>query len=237
MTKEKLVYDGLQDCPYLPGRVARLPLYRQLDRLTPAETDRRFARAERRVGTSLYRTRCPSCEACKGIRVPVRDFHPSRSQRRVIRRWTGRGRVETGPPTWSDEKLVLFNLHKRERGLASHDDRSMSALGYVGWLVQSCFETLEMRYYLGDRLVGVGIVDLGERAASSVYFFFDPDPEVARLSPGVFSVLHEIAFCRRTGRDHHYLGLYIRDCDHMNYKARFRPYELLIDGEWTRFER
>ena len=90
---EKLVYDGLQSCPYLEGQVARMPLYRQLRRLTLDETDRRFETAERRVGTCLYRTACPTCRACQGIRVPVAHFTPSRSQRRVSRRWEGRGRV------------------------------------------------------------------------------------------------------------------------------------------------
>jgi leucyl-tRNA---protein transferase len=74
---QKLVYDGLQSCPYLEGRVARMPLYRQLGKLTLEESDRRFAAAERRVGTCLYRTACPTCRACEGIRVPVAEFAPS----------------------------------------------------------------------------------------------------------------------------------------------------------------
>ena len=51
---EELIYDGLQRCPYLPGQVARMPLYRQLRRLTLEESDARFAMAERRVGSALY---------------------------------------------------------------------------------------------------------------------------------------------------------------------------------------
>lgn len=237
MSREKLVYDGLQDCPYLDGRVARMPLYRQLERLSPEETDRRFANAERRVGHSLYRTQCPACDACKGIRIPVDDFRPSKSQRRVRRRWEGLPlRVEAGPPTWSPEKLALFNTHRRERGLASGKDDS-SALGYVSWLVQSSVETVELRYSLGDRLVGVSILDLGATSMSSVYFYFDPAPDLARLAPGVFSVLHEVDLCRRVGKRWYYLGLYIEESPHMRYKASYRPYELELDGEWVRFER
>jgi arginine-tRNA-protein transferase len=171
------------------------------------------------------------------MRVLVDEFAPSRSQRRVLSRWPADGRVEIDVATYSDEKLALFNKHKLARGLADPDEPEMSAIGYMSWLVQSCFDTVEMRYYLGKRLVGVGVVDLGARSASSVYFYFDPDPEVARLSPGVYSVLQEIELCRRTGRSHHYLGLWVRDCRQLAYKADYGPHELLVDGDWRRAAR
>ena len=230
---QKLVYDGLQRCPYLPGQIARMPLYRQLRSLTLEEADARFANAERRVGTCLYRTACPTCSACKGLRVVVDDFKPSKSQRRARNRWEkAGGRVEIGKATWDPERLALFNRHKHDRGLADGDDGEMTPLGYISWLVHSCFHTVEMRYYLGDRLVGLGVVDLGRAAASSVYFYFDPDPEVSRLSPGVVSVLQEIDLCRQTGREHLYLGLYVGDCRHLSYKADYHPHERLEDGDW-----
>lgn len=230
---QKLVYDGLQGCPYLPGQVARMPLYRQLRRLTLDETDRRFATAERRVGTCLYRTACPTCRACEGIRIPVDSFKPSKSQRRELRRWEGHARIEVGPATLTVEKLALFNRHKQERGLVGEDDGEMTPLGYAGWLVQSCMMTVEMRYYYDDVLVGVGIVDLGRESASSVYFYFDPDR--TDLSPGVYSMLQELELCRQTGRKWLYLGLYVKDCRHLVYKADFVPNERLVDGDWRLF--
>ncbi len=240
MSHETLVYDGLQSCPYLEGRVARMPLYRQGRALTPEETDARLANAERRVGFALYRTRCPTCSACKGLRIPVDDFRPTKSQRRVRNRWRRLGdrlSIEVGPPRWSDERLALFNRHKAERGLATEGEEGMDAYGYVGWLIHSCMPTLEMTYRIDDRLVAVGILDVGRTSASSVYFYFDPDPEIARLSPGVFSVLQEVAFCRETGRRYHYLGLWVRDCAALAYKADYYPHERLEDGDWRRYEK
>jgi len=234
---QKLVYDGLQRCPYRDGQVARMPLYRQLRRLTLAEADVRFANAERRVGACLYRTACPTCTSCEGLRVPVHDFKPSKSQRRVLNRWRDKVRIEYGPPTYSEAKLALFNKHKQQRDLVAGEDSLMTAIGYTSWLVHSCFPTMEMRYFYEDRLVGVGIVDLGERAISSVYFYFDPDPAFNRLSPGVYSALREIELCRITGRDYLYLGLYVGDCSHLSYKAQYRPHERLFDGAWRRVEK
>lgn len=228
----QLVYDGLQSCPYLPGRVARMPLYRQPRRLTLDEADQRFANSERRVGTCLYRTECPGCRACEGIRIPVDAFRPSRSQRRVWKRWEGRTRVEIGAPSYTPARLALFNRHKMERGLTAEDDSEMTAVGYASWLVHSCTLTIEMRYFHDEELVGVGIVDLGRESASSVYFYFSPDH--AELSPGVYSVLREIELCRATGRRWLYLGLYVQDCRHLSYKADFEPHERLVDGDWRR---
>jgi leucyl-tRNA---protein transferase len=233
--RQFLAYDGLQACPYLEGRVARLPLYRQLTRLDPDDTDAAFAAGERRVGRALYKTACPTCQECKPIRVLVDEFEPSRSQRRAVRKFESVGHVELGPPDVSTDRVMLYNRHKRSRKLAEPDDELMTEEGYHGWLVDSCMNTVEMRYLIDRRLVGVGILDVGRTAASSVYFYFDPEPEVARLSPGVFSVLAELAFCRSQGLRHLYLGLYVRDCAHLSYKADYRPHERYVDGDWRKF--
>ncbi|MBT3220710.1 MAG: arginyltransferase [Proteobacteria bacterium] len=234
MGTEKLVYDGLQRCPYLDGRVARMPLYRQLRPLTLKEADARFALAERRVGTCLYQTACPTCTECAGVRVLVNEFVPTKSQRRVWRRCHGRFRIEYGPATLSAQKLDLFNRHKLGRGLVDSADKEMTPVGYVSWLVRSCFHTVEMRYFLDEQLAGVGILDFGSQGVSSVYFYFDPHKEVARLSPGVYSALKEIELAKATGRKYLYLGLYVTDCRHLNYKADYGPQEKRIDDKWRR---
>lgn len=212
--------------------MARMPLYRQMQYLTLEQADLRFQNQERRVGTCLYRTDCPTCSACRGVRVLANDFKPSRSQRRVMSRWKGHLRIEYGPASCSDQKLQLFNKHKNVRNLREEGSTEMSADGYVGWLVNSCFHTMEMRYYFDDALVGVGIMDLGQTSASSVYYFFDPDVTVSRLSPGVFSVMQELEFCRATGRKYLYLGLYVRDCSELSYKRNYYPHERFDQGEW-----
>ena len=108
----------------------------------------------------------------------------------------------------------------------------MTADCYVGWLVKSCFHTMEMRYYYDEALVGVGILDLGQNSASSVYYFFDPEPEISKLSPGVFSVMQELEFCRATGRKYLYLGLYVRGCKELSYKRNYYPHERVDQGAW-----
>jgi arginine-tRNA-protein transferase len=111
--------------------------------------------------------------------------------------------------------------------------------GYGAFLVDSCTESFEIRYIVDNtvegmtesQLAGVAIVDRGSDALSAVYTYFDPD--LGHLSPGVFSVLEQIELCKRWGLRWLYLGLYVRNCSSMAYKARYLPHERLLDGEWV----
>lgn len=226
--REQIVHDEPEPCPYIDGETARLPLRWQFRRLAPVQFDQSLATGDRRVGRMLYRTACATCRACEPIRIPVGLFRPSKSQRRVIKK-NRDVVVESGPSTFTAEKLALYNLHKRERGLA-REERGMTRRGYEGWFVQSCTHTIDMEYRLDGRLIGCGILDLGQRDASSVYFFFDPAE--SRRSLGVFSVLMEVAWLRSQGGRYHYLGLYVESCRHLNYKADYYPHHRLVEGSW-----
>lgn len=231
--REVLVHDEPEPCPYLDGQTARLPLRWQRSALTGEAFDAALAVGDRRVGRMLYRTSCPVCSACEAIRIPVETLLPTRSQRRAWRRNQDLA-VEVGPVTLTDEKLTLFNRHKLERGL-SRDGAPMSAESYANWFVRTCTTTVEMLYRAEGRLLGVGIVDLGERDSSSVYFYFDPDASDRSL--GTFSVLFEALWLRSRGGRYHYLGLYAEASVHIAYKARFFPHERRVGGTWQRFER
>jgi len=230
--REQVVHDELEPCPYLDGRRARLPLRWQFEDLSPTEVDRALDQGDRRVGRMLYRTACPDCQACEPLRIPVDRFVPTRGQRRVARR-NQDVRVELGPAEFSAERLALYNRHKFERGLAQRES-PMTRSGYEGWFLRSCMRIREMRYLVGDRLVGVGILDVGERDSSSVYFFFDPDE--SRRSLGTWSTMVEIEWLRRRGGRYHYLGLYVADCRHLAYKGLFHPHERRVDGRWRAIE-
>jgi len=230
---ELIVYDELGPCPYLPGQVARMPLRIPLRRLSREEFDRRLETGNRRQGRLLYRTQCPACSACEPIRVIVDKFVPGKTQRRVLRQGERAFRVEFGPPELTRDRVALYNRHKQVRGLM-RDDGALGASGYEAFLVDTCCETFELRYFVDDKLVGVAVVDRGDDALSAVYTYYDPDYE--HLSPGVFSVLTQIELCRRWGLSHLYLGLYVEGCSRMTYKGRYTPHERLINGRWRRFD-
>jgi arginine-tRNA-protein transferase len=97
-------------------------------------------------------------------------------------------------------------------------------------LYDSPTETIEGSYWLGDKLIAVGICDLTPIALSSVYFFFDP--EEAQRSLGVFSALVEMDYATQLGLPFYYLGYWVPGCRKMDYKAGFADHEVLVDGAW-----
>ncbi len=230
--------DEVEPCVYLEERSARLPLRWQLAPCLGEDLDRSLALGERRVGQALYRPKCPDCRACETLRIPVEAFRPSRTQRRIWRRGKEAFEVQSTAPTLSTEHVELFNRHRLERGLDARAG-ALDAAGYRSWLVQTCCETVELRYLLDGALAAVALVDVGATASSAVYTYFDPD--ASRLSPGIFSVLWQIEWARSLGLRYHYLGLYVEGNAHMAYKTCFRPHERRPAGEpageWRLIER
>ena len=63
-----------------------MPLRVPTRMLTQHEFAERLRVGDRRQGVLLYRTSCPSCQACEPIRIDVADFVADTTQRRVYRR-------------------------------------------------------------------------------------------------------------------------------------------------------
>lgn len=184
----------------------------------------------RRSGTFFYQNHCPGCRACQPIRVPVAEFTPSKSQRRVLRR-NEDVTVSAEPNRFDREVFELYRRYQEER---HGRDETSGESGFRRFLCDSAVNTIQMHYRVGDRLVGVGWIDELSESLSSVYFVFDPTEE--RRSLGTYSVLEEIHRAQDLGLTWHQLGFYVRDSRKMSYKANFRPHDLLIDGRWVRQE-
>lgn len=182
---------------------------------------RLLAAGFRRSGTVLYRPDCVGCAECVSLRVDVNRFTPSGDQRRALRK-NRDVTLQIGLPHYTEEKHALYQAFLRAR-YPGRDEVTREE--YERFLVESLGNTREFRYHLDGRLVGLGIVDLTRDAASSVYFFFDPT--LAQRSLGTYSALREIDVCRQTSRAWLYLGFRVNGCAAMQYKASYRPHQLL----------
>ena len=100
-------------CGYLPDRLAVHQESLAID-LNAAEYRQLVDYGFRRFGRGLFRPRCPSCQKCIPIRIPVRDFCPSRSQKRNFTQNSHclELRIETVSDA-GDQKELLANLHQK----------------------------------------------------------------------------------------------------------------------------
>lgn len=181
----------------------------------------------RRSGLIFYKSICPDCQGCIPIRINVSDFNPSKSQRKVFKK-NSHVRILSEE---NNSSVLKYEIMKKYMEV-KHGNTSLNYSSFDSNYCSSCVETKDFLYYYEDNLRAVGIVDLTDNCISTVYFYFDPD--IKKFSPGVFSVLKEIEFCKTTAREDYYLGYFIKNHTKMDYKANFKPYELLINGKWKK---
>jgi len=165
--------------------------------------------------------------------------------RQESRKW----RVETLPSAFREEDFEVYkqyqmHVHEEAENLITRrryhsflvetvlpDDNAEAAMG-----------SFHMRYFLDDRLVACGVLDVTPHYVSSVYLFYHPS--IAHLSPGVLATLEEIKWTRQLRIriptiKYYTMGLYAHTCPKMKYKAQYRPCELLdaVTHEWVPYER
>jgi arginine-tRNA-protein transferase len=102
--------------------------------------------------------------------------------------------------------------------------------GYFASFIDNPVLTHEFRYRLDGLLIGIAYVDESPDALNSIFAYHSP--EYSRRSLGTFDILSEIEGAASRGKSYLYLGYYVAGCPSMEYKTDFRPYELLVDGNW-----
>jgi len=223
----RLVTPPARECPYLPGKLASLRAF--YTHHMPADMYHAFLDAGfRRSGKVIYQPVCGGCRACMPIRVPVERFAANKSLRRCARRNADLS-VRLEKPVMTEEKFDLYRRYQMERhdGEGNEDSKGMEE-----FLYQSPVQTVEFNYRdAAGKLVAVGICDISRRSLSSVYFYFDPEQPKRGL--GNFGAMVEIEYARKQKIPYWYIGYWVKGCQAMEYKAVFRPNELLYpDGIW-----
>ncbi len=225
-------------CPYLPGReerkvFAHLPLSDG-----PGVNDALTQVGFRRSQNIAYRPACEQCHACISARIPAADYPFSRSQRRVLDKNEDLSRhlVE------AEATMEQFDLLRRYL-LARHAQGGMADMtwpDYVAMVEDTAVRTHLIEYRLppNDRgpgdLVACVLVDILGDGLSLVYSFYDP--LMAKRSLGSFVILDHVVQASLAELDYVYLGYWVPGSPKMDYKANYRPIEVLRPGGWVRVD-
>ncbi|WP_057831246.1 arginyltransferase [Colwellia sp. TT2012] len=220
-------------CNYLPDKEERL-LIAVDERLANSESYAwLMTQGFRRSGEQSYRPHCPHCNACQSIRVLSQEFSPSKSQRRSKKR--NNHFIIKQSSQLKDSYYPLFEAYIN----TFHQEGSMypaSFEQYQGFLSCNLTQQLFIETWAPaneqeqEKLVCVAVTDVLSNALSAVYTFYHPEYKAHGL--GVFSILTQLNFCREMSLPYLYLGYQIDDCQKMNYKDRYFPFERFINGQW-----
>jgi leucyl-tRNA---protein transferase len=229
-------------CPYLGGKEERKVFTHLVGERAPELNNILTHGGFRRSQSIAYRPACEGCRSCVSVRVVSKEFRPTRSMRRIMRRNADiEADMRVGVPTSEQYSVFRGYLDSRHRDGGMAD---MTVLDYAMMVEDSHVETRIVEYrrrepgkVAGRRdgeLVAVALTDVLGDGLSMVYSFFEPD-EAAR-SLGTFMVLDHIAHAQRMGLAYVYLGYWVRGSGKMDYKSRFRPQERLSPDGWIRVE-
>ena len=219
-------------CPYIEGKKER----KAFTNLSIPDADSVHNTLSqsgfRRSQSIAYRPTCPNCNACRSVRVPVRDFEHGRRWRRILRQNQD---IVASPARMqpSREQYRLLKAYLETR----HGDGGMASMtfrDYASMIIDSPVESLIIEYRLGEAedapLVAASICDILRDGLSMVYSFFDPAH--AKRSLGSLMVLEHINRASELGLPHVYLGYWVAQSPKMAYKRQFWPLEVLNGEEW-----
>lgn len=216
-------------CPYLPGRMER-KVFTKLDLVDgPGLNDTLTHAGFRRSQSILYRPACERCSACKSARIIASEFVPSRTQRRIRNRNADLLRI-TKPADATPEQFALLSRYLDAR----HGDGDMAGMDFFDFagMVEDGAQRTEIVEYrdASSALVAAVLIDRLQDGFSLVYSFFDPDLD--RRSLGAFMILDHIDRAQREDLPYVYLGYWVHGSDKMDYKARYKPLEILDPTGW-----
>lgn len=162
--------------------------------------------------------------------------------------------VRTNPvsPEWIATAKESYELYVKYQVEVHHDRPSKcTEPKFTDFLVNSplleeysavgpkCgYGSFHQQYWIENKLVAVGVIDILPKCVSSVYFFYDP--AYANLTMGTYGALREIAFTRQLNLEsknlkYYYMGFYIHSCPKMRYKGNFHPSDLLCPETYKWF--
>lgn len=185
--------------------------------------DRLWSEGWRHFGSEFFRYSLSfsdqgELQMIQPLRLELRAFHPSRSQRRVVRR-SADAEIRVVPAMVNAEREGMFLRHRTRFG-SNIPESLLTFMPAAAPDAEPC-QCMSVEVRVRGRLIAVSYLDVGELAVSSVYAMFEPDE--AWRSLGTLTLLGEIEWASVQGRRWLYPGYATVQSSHYDYKKSFRP--------------
>ncbi|GMM84835.1 arginyltransferase [Pseudoalteromonas sp. MTN2-4] len=216
------------DCSYLPDKQEQLLVILDSQCYNAARFQDLLELGFRRSGDQIYRPHCPSCHACESMRLPVKDFVLSKSQKRKLKAAKSKFHIKVSDKEQSNYYALYENYINQK-----HYDGTMfppNRLQYESFLFCNWLPVTFIELWDQDELIAVAVTDTMPNSLSAIYTFYHPDYD--KFSLGVVMILLQIELALDSGLDYVYLGYQIDECRKMSYKSQFKPAERFISDVW-----
>mgnify|MGYP005989670665 CR=1 FL=1 len=227
MTSVKFGLSSTFPCGYLDDEQEQLLVYMDEHPLSPALYSALQSQGFRRSEDQVYRPHCPKCQACQSIRIPLDKFIPSKSQKRILNK--AKAFTLGFSDQVKDSYYPLFEhyVNEKHKGGVMYPAELSQLLSFTtcNWM-----DKIFVELYENETLIAVAISDVTPNSLSAVYTFYHPEYE--SFSLGSLMVMQQIHLAKQLGKEWLYLGYFIKNCNKMNYKTRFRPFQILTAGTW-----
>jgi arginyl-tRNA--protein-N-Asp/Glu arginylyltransferase len=223
-----LILSQEHPCSYIDERMAQSLFVHPSFPLTPSIYAQLIAQGFRRSGNEVYAPHCTHCSECIPARLPLKEFKPSKSQKRCLAKNIDT-KVIIKPAVFEQAHYDMYLRYQTIR----HTDGAManaSPEDYLSFLGSSWCDTLFVEFSINSELAAIAVIDQVDKAWSAVYTFFEP--KFSSYSLGVYAVLWQIEQAYQQQKEFLYLGFWIKDCKKMVYKCDYQPIQLLIDKQW-----
>lgn len=222
-------------CSYYPDRTSRVKAFIASPQIpmTGDIIDSLMSQGFRRSGNIFYQNDCPACDCCISYRLDLKKFKISKSQQRILKKNRDLHILINKPmPTGRKKNIYLryqYLKHYNKPSFPGGPRKEFDFINNLSIMMEQMYENalscLEMEVFLGEKIIGFSIMDLGLVGASMVYLVFDPKFE--KRSIGKYIILKTIEWALTEGYKYLYLGFYIPQHTKMDYKSQFGPGERL----------
>jgi arginine-tRNA-protein transferase len=108
-------------CSYLPNQIAQSLIATPQDLVDGYQYSGLIQQGFRRGGKFVYRLHCESCQACVSVPLPVREFQPSRSQKRAFKQHQSL-EVSISRLNFNEAQFALNQAYQAARHQDAKDD-------------------------------------------------------------------------------------------------------------------